>query len=62
MTYLGMGSKKTASPSQGVPEKRTSIAQNGTSEDAKKLAAAALAAVQDAAISAMAGKGKVEVC
>ncbi|KAK4427290.1 Craniofacial development protein 1 [Sesamum alatum] len=64
MTYLGMGLKKTPSPEKGVPEKRPSISQNGASEDAKKLAAAALSAVKDAAAAAAAanaGRGKVEI-
>ncbi|KAG8380019.1 hypothetical protein BUALT_Bualt07G0150000 [Buddleja alternifolia] len=60
MTYLGLGSKKTPSPGQGVLEKRPSIGQNGASEDAKRIAAAALSAVKDAA-AATAGRGKVEV-
>ncbi|KAH6782326.1 craniofacial development-like protein [Perilla frutescens var. hirtella] len=61
-TYLGLGSTKAApSPGQGVLEKRASVSQNGSSEDAKKLAAAALSAVKDAAALATTGKGKVEV-
>ncbi|KAL0415180.1 UNVERIFIED_CONTAM: Craniofacial development protein 1 [Sesamum latifolium] len=61
-TYLGLGLKKTPSPEKGVPGKRPSISQNGTSEDAKKLAAAALSAVKDAAAAAAnAGRGKVEI-
>ncbi|KAK4395199.1 MMS19 nucleotide excision repair protein [Sesamum angolense] len=60
-TYLGLGLKKTPSPEKGVPEKCPSISQNGASEDAKKLAAAALSAVKDAAAAAAnAGRGKVE--
>ncbi|KAL0441481.1 UNVERIFIED_CONTAM: hypothetical protein Sradi_0087000 [Sesamum radiatum] len=61
-TYLGLGLKKTPSPEKGVPEKCPSISQNGASEDAKKLAAAALSAVKDAAAAAAnAGRGKVEI-
>lgn len=60
MNYLGMASKKTAVKTQALPEKRTSISQSGTSEDAKRIAAAALSAVNDAAL-ANAGRGKVEV-
>lgn len=61
-TYLGLGSPKTPSPGQGVLERRASTSQNGSSEDAKKLAAAALSAVKDAAAaSAIVGRGKVEV-
>ncbi|KAL3824403.1 hypothetical protein ACJIZ3_020432 [Penstemon smallii] len=58
MNYLGLASKKTASPMERVQEKCT---QNGTSEDAKKLAAAALSAVKDAAFAATSGRGKVEI-
>ncbi|KZV58823.1 craniofacial development protein 1 [Dorcoceras hygrometricum] len=61
MGYLGLGSKKTPTPGQGIPDKPPSITQNGTSEDAKRHAAAALAAVKDAAGLATAGRGKVEV-
>ncbi|KAK6125135.1 hypothetical protein DH2020_041101 [Rehmannia glutinosa] len=61
MTYLGLGSKKTLSPGQGQLEKRPSIGQNGASEDAKRLAAAALSAVKDAAGLATTGSGKLEV-
>lgn len=44
-------------------ERHPSTSQNGSSEDAKKLAAAALSAVKDAAAaSAIIGRGKVEVC
>lgn len=61
MTYLGMGSKKALSPGQGAIEKRPSISGNSNNEDAKKLAAAALSAVKDAAALGTSGRGKVEV-
>ncbi|XP_059643384.1 uncharacterized protein LOC132285199 [Cornus florida] len=62
MTYLGLASKKTASVGQDVPEKKPSIAQNGTGDEAKKLAAAALSAIKDAsALAATSGRGKVEI-
>ncbi|PIN26040.1 hypothetical protein CDL12_01208 [Handroanthus impetiginosus] len=62
MTYLGLGTKKTPSTGQGVLENRSIISQNGASEDAKKLAAAAaLSAVKEAAASGAMGRGKVEI-
>ncbi|KAK9288448.1 hypothetical protein L1049_016905 [Liquidambar formosana] len=64
MTYLGLAPKKTGSLGQDVPLKEHSIVQNGTSDEAKRLAAAALSAVKDAAAAAAAtasGKGKVEI-
>ncbi|GER52104.1 MMS19 nucleotide excision repair protein-like protein [Striga asiatica] len=60
MNYLGLGSKKE-SPVQGQLEKPPSITQNGASEDTKRLAAAALSAVKDAAALATLGSGKVEI-
>ena len=61
MTYLGLGPKKRGSLHQGVQQKGSSIIPNGTNEEAKRLAAAALSAVKDAAAAAS-GRGKVEVC
>ncbi|KAL8043197.1 hypothetical protein ABFX02_09G103200 [Erythranthe guttata] len=62
MNYLGLGSKTTSSSRQGVPENRPSIVPNSDNEEAKKIAAAALSAVKDAAAaSANIGKGKVEI-
>ncbi|XP_073295832.1 uncharacterized protein [Primulina huaijiensis] len=62
MGYLGLGSKITPFPGQGIPDKPRSITQNGTSEDAKRhAAAAALAAVKDDAGLSTAGRGKVEI-
>ncbi|KAL5541462.1 hypothetical protein UlMin_009172 [Ulmus minor] len=58
--YLGLAPKDTASSGQDVPKKEPSIAHNGSSDEAKKLAAAALAAAKDAAASAS-GWGKVEI-
>lgn len=60
MTYLGVGPKKVESSLQDKREKQTSPIQSGTSEEAKKLAAAALSAVRDAAVAAS-GKGKIEI-
>ena len=63
MTYLGLGPKKRGSLQQGVQQKESAITQNGTNDEAKRLAAAALSAVKDAAAAAAAasGRGKVEV-
>ncbi|XP_058082406.1 uncharacterized protein LOC131230509, partial [Magnolia sinica] len=59
MANLGLLPKK-ASSGQELPQKRPASVQNGTSKDVKRLAAAALSAVKDAAAVA-AGRGKVEV-
>ncbi|KAJ8636211.1 hypothetical protein MRB53_010478 [Persea americana] len=60
MAVLGLAPKK-ASAGQDMPQKRVSILQNGTTEEAIQLAAAALSAVKDAAAAAVANKGKVEI-
>ncbi|EHA8590000.1 hypothetical protein COCNU_scaffold014123G000010 [Cocos nucifera] len=60
MVTLGIAPKK-ASANQDIQGKRPTSTLNGTSEEAKRLAAAALSAVRDVA-SAAAGRGKVEVC
>lgn len=60
MTILGLAPTK-ASAGQHMPHKRVSTLQNGTTEEAKRIAAAALSAVKDAAAAAAASKGKVEV-
>ncbi|KAL2555407.1 Craniofacial development protein 1/Bucentaur [Forsythia ovata] len=61
MTSLGLAPRKMSSPGQDVLAKCPSITQNGASDDAKKLAAAALSAVKDAAALAAVGRGKVEI-
>ncbi|KAL9669774.1 hypothetical protein QQ045_007323 [Rhodiola kirilowii] len=61
MSYLGLGTKKTESPVHVVPENKPTAVENGTSEEVKRLAAAALSAVKEATASATAGKGKVEI-
>lgn len=64
MSVLGLGPKKAASSvNQGPQEIHPSGSQNGTSDEAKKIAAAALLAVKDAAAASAAasGRGKVEV-
>lgn len=60
MTVLGLSQKKTSEPGRSTPEKCLRTTQNETSEEAKKLAAAALSAVREAATAAAsAGRGKV---
>lgn len=62
MTYLGLAPKKMASLQQGFPDTQPNHAQNGTSDESKRLAAAALSAVKDAAsLAATSARGKVEV-
>ncbi|XP_043696292.1 craniofacial development protein 1-like isoform X2 [Telopea speciosissima] len=64
MTALGLVPKKAGSPGQDSPQKRPSVSHNGTSEEAKKLAAAALLAVKDAtaaAANAAMNRGKIEI-
>ncbi|KAJ4974121.1 hypothetical protein NE237_007295 [Protea cynaroides] len=64
MTALGLMPKMAGSPGQDLPQKRPSVSQNGTSEEAKKLAAAALLAVRDAttaAANAAMNRGKIEI-
>ncbi|KAL3505993.1 hypothetical protein ACH5RR_031375 [Cinchona calisaya] len=60
MAVLGLAPKKTSSTGAGALEKRPGITENGISDDAKKIAAAALSAVKDAS-AAVSGRGKVEV-
>uniref|UniRef100_A0A7N0UFM0 BCNT-C domain-containing protein n=1 Tax=Kalanchoe fedtschenkoi TaxID=63787 RepID=A0A7N0UFM0_KALFE len=61
MSYLGVGPKKAENPGQSIPENEPTAVENGTSEEAKRLAAAALSAVKEATAAATAGKGKVEI-
>ncbi|GAB4854016.1 hypothetical protein Ancab_022598 [Ancistrocladus abbreviatus] len=61
MTVLGVAPKKPESNEETVQEKRPITEQNGNNDEAKKLAAAALAAVKDAAAYAPSVLGKVEV-
>ncbi|XP_077214073.1 craniofacial development-like protein [Tasmannia lanceolata] len=61
MVTLGLVPKKPSS-GQDLPQKRPGALQNGTSDETKSLAAAALSAVRDAAVAtAAAGRGKVEI-
>lgn len=61
MNYLGLAPKKEESSSQERPQERPNLVQNGSSDEAKRLAAAALSAVKDAAAAAASGRGKVEI-
>lgn len=67
--YLGLAPKKTESPKEDLSQKGSSVAQNSSSdivmqdsssENARKLAAAALVEVKDAGAAAL-GRGKVEI-
>lgn len=61
MGYLGLGGKAVSSSGKRVQERHTTVGENGTSDEAKKIAAAALQAVKDAAALAATGRGKVEI-
>lgn len=63
MSLLGLGSKKTKPTVASTKGKNSSPAQNGTSDEARKLAAAALAAARDAATASASAmnRGKIEV-
>ncbi|KAL9266883.1 Craniofacial development protein 1-like protein [Drosera capensis] len=58
MTYLGMASKKSESRVDHVQDEKNPAVQSGISDEAKKLAAAALTAVKDGAPLV---QGKVEI-
>ncbi|KAE8077095.1 hypothetical protein FH972_015696 [Carpinus fangiana] len=60
MAYLGVAPKNKGSLGQHVLQKEPSVMQDSTSDEAKRLAAAALSAVKDAAAAA-ASRGKVEI-
>ncbi|GMN55081.1 hypothetical protein TIFTF001_024204 [Ficus carica] len=55
-----LGTKDTVSPSKEAPKKEPSPVPSTSSDEAKRLAAAALSAVKEAAASAS-GRGKVEI-
>ncbi|XP_052208091.1 uncharacterized protein LOC127811923 isoform X2 [Diospyros lotus] len=63
MSFLGLAKTKAALPQQDKREKQPNHKQNSISdEEAKKLAAAALSAVEDAAaLAAASEKGKLEI-
>lgn len=61
MSYLGLGPKATESLGQGASQNGPGLMQNSTGDEAKKLAAAALAAVKDDAAISASGRGKLVV-
>ncbi|CAL0330229.1 unnamed protein product [Lupinus luteus] len=61
MSYLGLAPKATESLGQGTSQNGASLMHKSTSDEAKKLAAAALAAVKDDAASSASGKGKLVI-
>lgn len=61
MNYLGLAPKKAESLSREQPQERPNLVPNGSSDEAKRLAAAALSAVKEAAAAAASVRGKVEV-
>ncbi|KAF7836897.1 craniofacial development protein 1 isoform X1 [Senna tora] len=61
MSYLGLAPKATGSLGQEPSQKRPGTVQNNTSDEAKRLAAAALAAVKDDAAVSASGRGKVAI-
>ncbi|KAF9605886.1 hypothetical protein IFM89_020296 [Coptis chinensis] len=64
MTALGLTPKKTELERREPPQRRPYDGPNGTSDEAKRIAAAALSAVKDAAAASAAvatmGRGKIE--
>lgn len=62
MSALGLAPKKAESVDNKMSQKRPFVGHSETSYESKKLAAAALSAVKDAvAVSAAAGRGKIEI-
>ena len=61
MTYLGLAPKASVSNAKDVSQEAAVTVENSTSDEAKKLAAAALAAIKDDAIMPASGRGKVMV-
>lgn len=61
MFQLGIAPAKAPAATSTLG-KRPENSLNGSMEEAKKLAAAALLAAKDAAFSTIAGRGKIEVC
>ncbi|KDP27975.1 hypothetical protein JCGZ_19055 [Jatropha curcas] len=62
MAYLGLATTKRETSAQGELQKASNSLQNPIGDEARKLAAAALSAVKDAAATAAAsGRGKVEI-
>lgn len=60
MSYLGLATKKAEGVENDAPQSEPSGMQNGTSDEARKLAAAALSAVKNAPAATL-GRGKVEI-
>ncbi|QCD80112.1 SWR1-complex protein 5/Craniofacial development protein [Vigna unguiculata] len=61
MSYLGLAPKATESLGHGASKNEHGTTQSGTSEEAKKIAAAALAAVKDDAAMAASSRGKLVI-
>ena len=61
MSYLGLAPKATESVVLGASQNGSGMVQSSTSDEAKKLAAAALAAVKDDAATSASGRGKLVV-
>jgi hypothetical protein len=61
MSYLGLAPKATESPGQCAPQDGPGVPENSTSDEGKKLAAAALAAVKDDAAASVSSRGKLVV-
>ncbi|KAG5023718.1 hypothetical protein AAZX31_07G215200 [Glycine max] len=61
MSYLALAPKATESLGQGASKNGPGILQSSTSDEAKKLAAAALAAVKDDAAMAASSRGKLVI-
>lgn len=61
MSYLGLAPTATESLGQGASKNGPGVLQSSTSDEVKKLAAAALAAVKDDAAMAASSRGKLVV-
>lgn len=61
MSYLGLAPKATESLGQSAFKNGPDMPQSSTSDEAKKFAAAALAAVKDEAAMASSSRGKLVV-
>lgn len=61
MSYLGLAPKATESIVQGASQNEPGVLQNSASDEAKKFAAAALAAVKVDAAASASSRGKLVV-
>jgi len=61
MSYLGLVPKTTESPGQCASQNVPGVLESSTSDEGKKFAAAALAAVKDDAHASASSRGKVVV-